>query len=108
MTWSFHGLRDSGRRGTLALQAIFDLCTKYNLNEPVSLVEAQTNIEDGISTIPRVAELTDQLAEPKKICLTHEEHDTEVPLLNNLASQQTILQHKTADTLDHASGDVVF
>lgn len=48
MELGFHDEQEFGRGGTPALQAIWDLCTKYNEKEPANLIEAQTNIEDGV------------------------------------------------------------
>lgn len=70
-----------------------DLRTKYSVKEPADLIEAQTIIEDGTSSIPRVVELTDQLAETEEKSLTHKkEHETVVARFNDLASELILLQ----------------
>lgn len=71
MEWDFYDLQDSGRRCAPALQTIWDVYTRYNFKEPPDLVEALAIIENGVYSIPRVMELTDQLAETKETCLSH-------------------------------------
>lgn len=92
-----------------ALQAIQDLCTKYNVKELSSLVDAHAIIKDRISSIRRVVEFSDQIAETKETGLDHtKKHETEVALLNSLVSHRMLLQGKPDETLGHASGAIVF
>lgn len=107
MEWRFHDLQDYGRRGTPALQAIRDFCTKYNVNELADLVEAHSIIAHWIESILKIDKLTDQLAEMKETCfIQKKKHEKEVTRSNILASQRTLLHLNTADTLPHASGTV--
>lgn len=48
MAWNFHGLQDLDHQGTPALQAIRNLCTKYDIKEPSSMVDAQAVIGDRL------------------------------------------------------------
>lgn len=108
MVYDFHNLQDSDRHGTPALQTVRDLCTKYNFQEPADLAGGQAILEDGISFISRVVDLTDQLAKTKKTCSTYKkEQEIYSARLNDRASQRIPLQKKTADTLTHASRAVI-
>lgn len=94
--------------GVTAFQIIRELCAKYNLNEPDTLIAVEGIIEDGISSITRVVELTDELVEVKRTSEVHEnKYKTEVSRLTDIAAQHTLMQQKTADILAHASGGVV-
>lgn len=65
-------------------------------------------IEDGISSIRRVVQLTDQLSEVEETCKTHEKtYVMEYFQLTDLFAQHTWMQRNTADTSAHASGAVV-
>lgn len=100
MAWNFHDLQGGNHRRVSALQAIRDLCTKDNVNEPKTLVAAQSIIKDEISFISRVVELTDQLSKVKKKCENHEKkHKMSVHRLTDIAAQPTLMQQKRADTL---------
>lgn len=68
MTWDPHGLRNSGHWGTLMILATQDLWSNHNVEEPTHLVLAHAIIEDGLSFINRVIELTYQLCETKMTC----------------------------------------
>lgn len=82
------------------LQAILDQCTKNNVREPSSLVDAQVTIKDRISSIPRVVQPTDELSETKQTYLAHSnQHEKEAVPLNSLVSQRILLQRRTADKL---------
>lgn len=78
------------------------------MNVPGTLFAARSIIEDKISSIQRVVELTDPYAE---VSMTFEAHakkyETEVSLLTDNAPQHTFIRRKTADTLIHALGTVV-
>lgn len=108
MVWHFHDLKGGAHQVVSSIQAIRGFCTKYNVYEPGTFVAAQSIIEDRISSIPGVAEVTHQLAQVRKTCETHErKYEAEVSLLTDIATQHTLIQQKTADTLAHASGIVV-
>lgn len=49
MEWDFHGLQDGDHRGVKTLQVIRELCTRYNVNEPDTIIAALSVIEEGIS-----------------------------------------------------------
>lgn len=107
MVRCFDDLRDFGHRDPIVLQVIRDLCTKYNVNEPSYVVEAQAIIEDRILSTPRGNQLTDQLFETKKACMTHKtKHETKLAGFSDLAFERILLQRNTADTLARASGAV--
>lgn len=93
MPCDFYDLQDTGHRDTPALQVIRNWCNNYRVKEPRSLVDTQGTIEDGISFIPNVVELTNLLAETKEKCLGDtKEHDTEVSRLNGLVFYGQVLQ----------------
>lgn len=90
------------------MQAVRNICTKNNVNQPDILVATQVTTEYGISFIPRVDELTKQLTEAKKTCKDHgKKYETEVSRLMDIAAKHNLMQQMTADNLEHASGDVV-
>lgn len=101
--WDFHDTHVSGRRDSLSIQTIQDLCTIYDINEPANLVDAKTLIEDEITSSSMIVELSCQLADTKESCSTHKkEHETEVTPLNDQASVQVKSHRKTTDTFSHA------
>lgn len=78
--------------GVPALQVIRDLCIKYSMNEPETLIAGQSIIEDGTFAIPRVIELTSLFISVKKTYETHEKkHETEVSLMEHITTQHTSL-----------------
>lgn len=66
-----------------------DLCTTSGVNEPDTAVDVQGIIEVGISSIRRVVELTDQLTDAKKSCITYgKKYEKEVSQLTKISSQR--------------------
>lgn len=64
--WDLHDLHGDDHRGVSVLHVMLEFCTKCIVNEPQTLIAAQSIIEDGIYSYPRVVELTDQLGEVKR------------------------------------------
>lgn len=92
-------------RGTPALKAVQNLCTKYNVKKYPSWINAQATVEDGVSPVSLVVYFKNEIVKKKETSLTHRMvHETRVAPLNDLASQGILLQRKTADTLANASG----
>lgn len=78
------------------------------MNESDTLVAVQGIIEYGISTIPRVIEVTDQLIKAKKASKAHEKrYEMKVSRLTDIAAQDTLIKEKKVETLAHASGAIV-
>lgn len=70
MAYDFLDLQSGDLGGVSVIQAISEFCTKYNINEPETLVPVQSNIKDRMSSFQSVIELADRLAEEKRTCET--------------------------------------
>lgn len=74
------------------LETVRVLCNKYEAQEPPNLPGAQAIIEEGIKSISRVVELTDQLTDTQETYPPHEKVEkAKCARLRDLASQRLLL-----------------
>lgn len=65
---------------------------KFNVNEPKTLLDAKTIIEDKIFSISRVVKLTDRLAKVRETSETQDKRwPTEVSHLTDIAVQHALM-----------------
>lgn len=78
------------------------------MNEPDDLFVTLSITKGGISSITRVIELTDRLAQARNTCEAHEnKYETGVSRLMDIAALHSLLQKKTENTYARASGAVI-
>lgn len=104
MEWNFYDLQSDDRRAVPTLQAIRTICTKYDVNEPDTMVAAQCIFENGISIISKVFELTDQLVDSNKTSKAHaKKYQTQVVWLTEIPAQLSLGPRKKIETWAHTN-----
>lgn len=108
LAWYFNDLRDSGRQGTPASQAIHGSSMKYEIKEASDLAGPWTIIDDGISFIEKGSRANGSARRDNgDLPAFSYKREKNIVRLHDLASQQVLLKRKIAGTLAHASGAVV-
>lgn len=108
MAWDLYEVQDGYPRDNSATKTIRESCTTYSVDEREALVAAQSILDDDISSIPIVVELSHQRAKVKKTSDTPDKkYETNFSQLTEGPPQHTLMHQKTAETLAHTFGAVV-
>lgn len=108
MAWDICDLQNTGRPFVSLLQAIRYLYAEFDVNQPDTLVEAQSITKVGISSNPRADAQTGQLTKMKNNSTDHKQkYETEAAWATYIYSEHILMQRNSINTLTPASGAIV-